>query len=132
LSGAEERERLLRTPTILLVDDSSLIRFLAERILIKEGWRVLQAGDGLEGYEIARKEQPDLIIMDLEMPKWGGIRAAVNLKRTPITRHIPIMFVTANQEARWREAMKGVGAAAILYKPFKGHDLLATAYRLLR
>lgn len=131
MSGTEEWARLMLKPTILLVDDSPLVRLLAGGMLVREGCRVLEAGNGREGYEIARRERPDLIIMDLEMPEWDGIKAAVNLKRTPATRHIPIMFVTANQEARWQAAMQGVGAAAILHKPFKRHDLWMTVCRLL-
>jgi len=80
---------------ILIVDDEKKIRELLELRLIDEGFQVFQAADGEDGVEQARKHSPDLIIMDVMMPKMDGAEAVSVLQQDQSTKDIPIIFLTS-------------------------------------
>lgn len=79
---------------ILIVDDDSAMRRLFGGQLIEKGFEVLYAKDGNEGRELARRMQPDLILLDSEMPVMDGSETAQRLKSEDLTKHIPIIFFT--------------------------------------
>src|SRR3954469_16336935 len=86
--------------TILIVDDDKdvieLVRFIADR----EGYKILDAGDGREGVESAVNSQPDLVIMDIMMPEVDGLTATLELSRNDSTRRIPVIVLTAKGNMR--------------------------------
>ena len=94
--------------TILLVEDNEMNRDMLSRRLTRNGFRVIMAEDGRKGIELAKREQPDLILMDLSLPVLDGWEAARLLKRTPETKRIPIIALTAHamagDEMKAREA----------------------------
>jgi two-component system, cell cycle response regulator DivK len=102
---------------VLLVEDNvdnfELVRFLLERA----GCEVLAGHDGQEGMEIARKEQPDLILMDLSLPGIDGWTAARELKADPITSHIPLMALTAHTLPGDRKRAMESGFDGYISKP---------------
>lgn len=88
---------------ILVVDDDDLNRRLACILLAEAGHETIEAGGGEEAVDLAIAEKPDLVLMDLLMPKVDGIEAARRLRRRPATRDIPIVTVTAYPE-KWDKA----------------------------
>lgn len=82
--------------TILIVEDNPVNRKLLLVVLRPHGYRLLTANDGTEAIELAAREQPDLILMDLQLPRLNGYAAARHLKSQSITAHIPIIALTAH------------------------------------
>ncbi len=109
---------------ILLVDDVPLFLELERSFLSGLGAQVLTARDGQEAVETARRELPDLIVMDLMMPQMNGDEACRILKSDPATGKIPILLVTAQESAKAAEQCKGSGCDGILAKPVRRNELL--------
>ena len=86
--------------TILIVDDDKDVIDLVRFIAGKEGYRVVTAEDGKEGLELAVKEKPELVIMDIMMPELDGHTATVELSRQDATRDIPVIILTAKGNMR--------------------------------
>ena len=82
-------------PCILIVDDEPLNMKLFALTLNRRGYRVLQAGDGYQGFVLAHDSQPDLIVMDVQLPSLSGLEVARALKESPYTRNIPVVIMTA-------------------------------------
>jgi signal transduction histidine kinase len=108
-----------RGQTVLVVEDNPVNRKLARNVLRARGYRVLEADTGEEGIELARREHPHLILMDLQLPGLDGMEATRRLKADPATREIPVVALSAHaqdaDEARAREA----GCAGYIAKPIR-------------
>ena len=116
---------------ILLVDDEPMIiRMVGDRLQM-EGYEVLVAMDGQEGMEKAQTERPDLIILDLMLPKLNGYSVCSVLKRDPRYQKIPIVIFTAKTDESEEEMKLLSGADAFVRKPFKASELLGHLSRLL-
>ncbi len=118
-------------PKILIAEDEPDIRELVALILQLDGHEVVQARDGQEAVEMARTARPDLILMDVRMPRMTGYEACEVLKGDPATANIPVVFLSAKGQAGEIEAGYRAGAAAYLLKPFDAEDLLAQVQQLL-
>jgi CheY-like chemotaxis protein len=79
---------------ILLIDDSKMLRRIHERALVKAGYEVTSAADGEEGLRVAREDNPDLILLDIMLPKIAGQDVLRTLKRDPRTRQIPVVVLS--------------------------------------
>lgn len=111
---------------ILLVDDSSTSRMASRMFLSRLGPYVLiSACDGLEGVEKAIAEQPDLILMDIEMPRMTGLEACKLLKQNEATKNIPVILLTMRGEDSFVQQGYASGCIDFLTKPVKEEDLLA-------
>ncbi len=119
-------------PKILIAEDEPDIRELVALILELDGYEIVQARDGQDAVEKARTERPDLILMDVRMPRMTGYEACETLKADPATQHIPVVFLSAKGQAGEVEAGLRAGAVAYLLKPFDAEDLLAQVKRILR
>jgi DNA-binding response OmpR family regulator len=119
-------------PTLLVVEDEPEINTLVMRIFEKRGYRVLSAIDGQEALTRVEAETPDLIILDLNLPKLDGWEVCQRLKSDPSTRGIPIIMLTA-AHANVDDAGIGLGLGADEYvaKPFVKAVLLHNVERLL-
>lgn len=117
--------------TILLVDDSSTILMMEQVILKKEPYRLVTAKDGEEAVAKAVSEKPDVILMDVVMPKLGGFEACRAIRRNASTSHIPILMVTTRGEAQNIEAGYLSGCNDYVTKPINGAELLAKLKNLL-
>jgi two-component system, chemotaxis family, chemotaxis protein CheY len=109
------------TKTILIVDDSSTTRALIRRTVTLSGCadlRVLEAANGREGLESARRERPDLILADLQMPEMNGIEMIRELMADPRTSTIPIAVVSAEPNQATIDMLRTSGVRAHLTKPF--------------
>lgn len=102
---------------VLLVDDSPMQQKIARIYLEKgEGYEVLIANNGREGVELARSNQPDMILLDVEMPEMDGNAALKALKADELTKSIPVIMCTANEEFR-EEDFLAAGAIGYIKKP---------------
>jgi twitching motility two-component system response regulator PilH len=111
--------------TILVVDDSATERHVLSELLSRHGYQVISACTGEEGIEKARKEQPNLILMDVVMPGLNGYQATRTLTRDEATRHIPIILCTSKGQETDRIWGLRQGALDYLVKPVNAGDLLA-------
>jgi len=109
--------------TVLVIDDEAPIRLLCRVNLEAEGTAVLEAEDGESGLEIARRERPDAILLDVMMPGLDGWTVAQQLLEDEVTRRIPIIFLTARADIRDRARGLGVGGLDYITKPFNPVEL---------
>ena len=108
---------------ILIVDDSPSQLMGIRRIVEKLGHEALTAEDGAAGVELAKKELPDLILMDVVMPNLNGFQATRSISREPSTKHIPVILVTTKDQDTDRMWGMRQGARAYLTKPFSEEEL---------
>ncbi len=118
-------------PTLLIVDDNNDIRQY-ERTLLQDAYIVMEASDGKEGLEVAKKEVPDLVICDVMMPVMDGLEFTQQLKTHTATSHIPVIMLTAKNLEEQRAEGYDHGADSYITKPFHSKVLLARIENLLR
>ena len=111
--------------TVLIIDDSQDIHLLLTSILSKRGYHTLSAADGQEGMEKARREQPDLILLDVLMPGMDGLEVCQRLKESRDTKHIPVLFLSAKSDPHDKVKGLQVGGADYIGKPFNKGEVLA-------
>jgi DNA-binding response OmpR family regulator len=109
---------------ILLVDDSSTVLLMEKMILSKSEYDVVTARDGIEGVDKARAERPDLILMDVVMPRMDGFEAVRKLREDDTTRTIPVIMVTTRGELQSVETGYASGCSDYVTKPINGLELL--------
>ena len=114
---------------ILLVEDNEDNRMIYRTILAHHGYEVIEAVDGEEGVERARSELPDLILMDVSIPKMDGWQATRTLKVDSATAHIPIIALTAHAMASDREKALEAGCDGYLAKPVEPRQVAAEVER---
>ena len=117
------------TRTILLVDDDPEVLTGLGTILRARGYRVLTADDGNLGLALAEREAPDLVIVDMMMPKKSGFLVLEKVKSRPGSAP-PVIMITANEGARHRAYAEQLGVDDYLCKPFDMDRLLASVQRL--
>ena len=118
--------------TILVVEDTSDYGEVLRLLLEAEGYRVLVAGNGIDGVETARREHPDAILMDMSLPLMDGCQATRRIREEPQLRTIPIIACTAYNRWSWRSKAILAGCTDFLTKPVEFKDLLATLSRYLQ
>jgi CheY-like chemotaxis protein len=117
---------------VLVVDDSTVIRDLIAVNLELEGYDVLRAADGLEALELVADERPDVVTVDVVMPRMDGFEMVERLRADPATADIPVVMVTGRAAAADRARGEEVGVDAYLTKPFEPAELVDTVARLIR
>lgn len=116
---------MLENSTILIIDDTDLIRRMIEKMFSKEGYYVLSAEDGPTGRKLANQFQPDLIILDIMMPGEDGFKVIELLKQDPKTASIPVIFLTAKHDIDSKLRGFESGAVDFIIKPFHAQEVLA-------
>jgi two-component system phosphate regulon response regulator PhoB len=111
---------------ILVADDDPTIRLLVNATLRRDSYQLMEAVDGEQTLEVARAEHPDLILLDVGMPKLDGFEVCRRLKSDPDTGAIHIVMLTARAQAAERELGDEVGADGYFTKPFSPLALLDT------
>ena len=116
---------------ILLVEDNAANRYLATFLLVSHGFDVVHASDGVEALDRAHTEQPDLILMDIQMPRMDGYEAARRIKDTPALSGIPLVALTSYAMAGDRDRALAAGFAAYIEKPIITETFVAEVSRHL-
>jgi DNA-binding response OmpR family regulator len=116
---------------VLVIDDEAPIRLLCRVNLEAEGMSVLEAADGPSGLDTARKERPDVVLLDVMMPGLDGWRVAEHLLEDDRTNEIPIIFLTARAEFRDRARGLDIGGVDYVTKPFNPLELAPLVQGLL-
>jgi DNA-binding response OmpR family regulator len=119
-------------PTVLVVDDDPVIQKLLQVNFEMEGYDVVVAGDGEEGLAMAREERPDLILLDVMMPKMNGLEVLAALKADAGTDTIPVILLSAKAQAGDIRDGLDAGADDYVTKPFEPLDLVDRVNALLR
>jgi DNA-binding response OmpR family regulator len=117
---------------VLLVDDDPVILKLLQVNFEMEGYTVMTAADGVEGLEKARSEHPDIVLLDIMMPRMDGLQVTQALKGDDATKEIPIILLSAKAQASDIQAGKDMGADDYLTKPFDPLELLERVGDLLQ
>ncbi len=116
---------------VLVVDDSDVIRQLITMNLELEGFEVVTAADGQEALDKVVNVDPDVVTLDVVMPRLDGFRTAERLRADPRTRHLRIMMVSACAQESDKRRGHSIGVDAYLTKPFDPAELVRTVHRLV-
>ena len=111
--------------TVLYVEDNEFNRKIVRQLLSRTSYRLVEANDGEAGVAAAREQQPDLILMDVQLPKMSGLDATRMLKSDASTAHIPIIVITSFALSGDDRKAMDAGASSYLAKPYSPRDLLA-------
>ncbi len=122
----------MKSPEILIIDDSSFMRKALTRELKKVGAQVTQAEDGQQGLEIARSNKFDLIISDIDMPRLNGFELCEKLKKSPESRGIPVIILSSMDNDQYIDKGFEAGAAAYISKSDAPNLLIETVERVLK
>jgi two-component system cell cycle response regulator DivK len=114
-----------RRPRVLVIEDNVDMREFLARVLDRQGYDFLEAGDGEEGLAIARAQQPDLILMDISLPALDGFEVTRQLKQDAAMGHIPIVAVTAHARPADEQRALEAGCDGYLSKPYSLRDFVA-------
>ncbi len=113
----------MRRQILIIDDESSIITIVKVALEVTAGWQVLSATSGKEGIAIATIEQPDAIILDVTMPKLDGKAVLKLLQVQAETQNIPVIFLTAQAQASEQTALKALGVAGVIIKPFSPNTI---------
>jgi two-component system cell cycle response regulator DivK len=117
--------------TILIVEDNELNMKLFRDLLEAQGYDILQTRDGMQALDLARKERPDLIVMDIQLPQVSGLEVTKWIKADDNLKHIPVVAVTAFAMKGDEEKIREGGCEAYVAKPISVKDFLSTIERFL-
>lgn len=118
--------------SIMIVDDDRDLVNLVERVLTDEGYQVIRAYDGNSALALLKKDEPDLIILDILMPSIDGYSVCSNIKMDKTTKDIPVLILTALSSKLNKQLAQDTGADGYITKPFNSKHLLDTIARLLK
>lgn len=134
-AGPERRGQVRRNARAgtraLVIDDSPTIVALLKRMLQQNQFQVLEAFDAESGIEIARREVPDLIFLDIVLPGMDGFNALRTLRRDPATKNVPIIMISGNAQATEQFYVQRIGADDFMKKPFSRAEVFNRIEKLL-
>ena len=113
-----------RVPLVMIVDDSITIRSVVKRLLKREGYRWSEAENGMAALEAMHSERPDVVLMDVEMPRMNGYEATRAMRAAPELRDIPIVMITSRVGEVHRKRAEELGVNAYLGKPYNDAELI--------
>ncbi|MDP2227022.1 MAG: Hpt domain-containing protein [Moraxellaceae bacterium] len=120
-----------RTRTVMVVDDSVTVRKVTSRLLERHGYEVLLAKDGMDAIAKLEDQKPDLMLLDIEMPRMDGFEVASLVRHNPNLEDLPIIMITSRTGEKHRERAFQIGVNAYMGKPFQEEQLLETIGELL-
>ncbi|MCI5219483.1 MAG: hybrid sensor histidine kinase/response regulator, partial [Candidatus Electrothrix sp. LOE2] len=119
--SAEERGPL----RVLVVDDSISVRKVVSNFIAQQGWIPVAARNGIEAIEKIREEQPDFVLLDVEMPRMNGFEVLQALQAQPDLRDIPVAMLTSRSADKYQEKARELGARGFMTKPFKADEVIS-------
>ncbi len=111
-------------PLVMVVDDSLTVRKITSRMLTRESFEVVTAKDGVDGLQQLQDVEPDVILLDIEMPRMDGFEFARNVRADPKTKHIPIIMITSRTADKHRNHAMELGVNEYMGKPYQEEQLL--------
>jgi chemosensory pili system protein ChpA (sensor histidine kinase/response regulator) len=129
-AAEEGGDRAGTAPTVLVVDDSITIRKVTNRILERNGMTVATAKDGVDALSWMAHTVPDLILLDIEMPRMDGFKVAQHVRNEPGLADLPIIMITSRTGEKHRSRAQEIGVDRFLGKPFQEAELVATIEEL--
>ncbi|TQM06858.1 chemosensory pili system protein ChpA (sensor histidine kinase/response regulator) [Pseudoxanthomonas sp. 3HH-4] len=120
-----------RVPLVMVVDDSLTMRKVTSRVLERHNFEVSAARDGVEALEKLEERVPDLMLLDIEMPRMDGYELATAMKADPRFRDVPIVMITSRTGDKHRQRAFDIGVQRYLGKPYQELDLMRNVYDLL-
>ncbi len=121
----------VKTATIMVVDDSITVRKVTARLLARQGMEVMTAKDGMDAVAQLQERVPDLMLLDVEMPRMDGFELATQIRNTDTLKHLPIIMITSRTGIKHRERAAKIGISRHLGKPFNEAELLENINQLL-
>ncbi|MDH5328751.1 MAG: Hpt domain-containing protein [Aquincola sp.] len=121
--------QVVQAPLVLVVDDSLTVRRVTQRLLVREGYRVTVAKDGLDALEKLADEVPVVVLSDIEMPRMDGFDLVRNLRADPRLASLPVIMITSRIAQKHREHAAELGVDHYLGKPYSEDDLLGLVAR---
>ncbi len=118
-------------PLVMIVDDSLTVRKITSRLLTREGFEVITAKDGLDALQVLGEKMPDVILLDIEMPRMDGFEFTKTVKADARTSHIPIIMITSRTAEKHRNRAQELGVEGYLGKPFQEEELLRRLREML-
>ncbi|MCY7314682.1 MAG: response regulator, partial [Rubrivivax sp.] len=118
-----------QAPLILVVDDSLTVRRVTQRLLVREGYRVVTAKDGLDALERLAEERPVVLLSDIEMPRMDGFDLVRNVRADPKLQGLPVIMITSRIAQKHRDYATELGVDHYLGKPYSEEELLALVAR---
>jgi chemosensory pili system protein ChpA (sensor histidine kinase/response regulator) len=122
--GSAAREALDRRIVALVVDDSITVRRVTQRLLERNGMRVLTARDGQDALAVMEENIPDVVLLDIEMPRMDGYQVAEQMRSDPRLKHVPIIMITSRVGEKHRARAMEIGVDEYLGKPYQESQLL--------
>lgn len=131
LVDTESTAQVTQKPTVLVIDDSVTVRKVTSRFLERQGITAVVAKDGIDAMDILQELMPDLILLDIEMPRMDGFEVATQVKQSQHLQHIPIIMITSRTGEKHRERAFELGVNDYMGKPFQENELLTKIQGLL-
>ena len=121
-----------RVPLVMVVDDSVTMRKVTGRVLERHSFEVATAKDGLDALERMADLIPDLMLLDIEMPRMDGYELATAMKADPRLRNVPIIMITSRTGEKHRQRAMDLGVERYLGKPYQEVELMRNVFELLQ
>ena len=121
-----------RVPVVMVVDDSITMRKVTGRVLERNNMEVLTAKDGVDAVEKMAERVPDLVLLDIEMPRMDGYEVAQNMRSDPRLRDVPIIMITSRTGDKHRQRAMDIGVDRYLGKPYQEPELMRNVFEMLR
>lgn len=125
LSGMQAASQV---PLVMVVDDSITVRRVSQRLLQREGYRVVTAADGLQALEQLQEELPCVVLSDIEMPRMDGFDLLRNIRAQARLQHLPIIMITSRMAQKHRDLAMELGANHYLGKPYSDEELMGLVH----
>jgi chemosensory pili system protein ChpA (sensor histidine kinase/response regulator) len=128
-TGTPSAHAPLRAPMVLVVDDSLTVRRVTQRLLAREGYRVVTAKDGMDALERLAEERPVVVLSDIEMPRMDGFDLLRNIRADARMQGLPVIMITSRTAEKHRDYAAQLGADHYLGKPYGEEELLSLVAR---
>ncbi|MGH8080729.1 MAG: response regulator, partial [Lysobacter sp.] len=120
-----------RVPLVMVVDDSVTMRKVTGRVLERHNFEVVTAKDGIDALERMAERVPDLMLLDIEMPRMDGYELATQMKADAVLRDVPIVMITSRTGEKHRQRAFEIGVERYLGKPYQEPELIRNVFELL-
>jgi chemotaxis protein histidine kinase CheA/ActR/RegA family two-component response regulator len=131
-SIVDEAVKAARLPLCLIVDDSVSVRRTMEQLMQDAGYEIASARDGIDALGTLQRRKPDIVLVDLEMPRMNGLEFTNALRNQAATKNTPVVMITSRFTEKHRKLAEEAGVNAFMTKPYREEELLGTMQRLLQ